>query len=345
MGGAAGGSLSLAGGAAWPRLAHQVQPGAKGEGPPPLIAPLSLLPCNVDCRCLLQCSLPATFSPLSWPLSQLLLCLVLAPLTPAQVLARDPVCGPRQPRAVGLHNGPPAPGESVPLASKPTLFLLVPRTPPGSHAERSAPGSPAAPHWRFVLGARVCEERSKPSALSTCSHPCDAVRWQGLAVGAVFPKAKVHRVDAEVGLLLRLEPGGAAGEGQGQAGEDQTRGLAPPQPEAAAFVHVSPLPFPCHLGVRLARCVMSRFGHTQQSQGVSFNQCAPAFLALGRLQVSNLSDEREEKMEKTFKRGMAVTARIIGFRPMDGIAVASCKVGTPSPGTEALQWGLQNAGE
>lgn len=63
-------------------------------------------------------------------------------------------------------------------------------------------------------------------------------------MGTVFPEAKVHRVDAEVGLLLRLETGGAT-EGQAHAGHgDGTAGLSSPPSEAAAFVHVRPSPPP-----------------------------------------------------------------------------------------------------
>jgi hypothetical protein len=41
--------------------------------------------------------------------------------------------------------------------------------------------------------------------------------------------------------------------------------------------------------------------------------------------VSNLSDGRLERPEKAFKPGQAVRARVIGFRLVDGLALASLK--------------------
>lgn len=43
-------------------------------------------------------------------------------------------------------------------------------------------------------------------------------------------------------------------------------------------------------------------------------------------QISNVSDEHTEKLEKKYKVGKKVQARVIGHRVMDALAIASLKV-------------------
>lgn len=49
--------------------------------------------------------------------------------------------------------------------------------------------------------------------------------------------------------------------------------------------------------------------------------CRPSFPS----QISQLSDSRVEKLEKAFKRGQKVRARVIGHRLMDGLASLTLK--------------------
>ncbi len=45
------------------------------------------------------------------------------------------------------------------------------------------------------------------------------------------------------------------------------------------------------------------------------------------LQISNVSDEHVAKLGKKYSVGKKVRARVVGFRVMDGLAIASLKVG------------------
>lgn len=52
-------------------------------------------------------------------------------------------------------------------------------------------------------------------------------------------------------------------------------------------------------------------------------RCPPSPTAV--TQISQLSDSRVEKLEKAFKRGQKVRARVIGHRLMDGLASLTLK--------------------
>ena len=47
--------------------------------------------------------------------------------------------------------------------------------------------------------------------------------------------------------------------------------------------------------------------------------------ASGFAHISDVADDRVEKLDKVLKRGQKVPARVIGSRPMDGLAVLSLK--------------------
>lgn len=47
---------------------------------------------------------------------------------------------------------------------------------------------------------------------------------------------------------------------------------------------------------------------------------------MSAVQISNVSDEHIEKLEKKFSEGRKVPARVTGFRMMDGLAIVSLKV-------------------
>lgn len=117
-------------------------------------------------------------------------------------------------------------------------------------------------------------------------------------IGAVIENAVVRRLDTAVGLLCEL------------------KGDAVPGASAAGYAHVRETS-------SLPRCPQppgQLSGGEIASNAVEIN--SPRFTSK---QISQLSDSRVEKLEKAFKRGQKVRARVIGHRLMDGLAALTLK--------------------
>lgn len=96
------------------------------------------------------------------------------------------------------------------------------------------------------------------------------------------------------------------------------------------------------LGAKLAGCTVAR---VDAAVGLLLALPGTGGAQAGYCHVSNASDARVERLEKAFKRGATVDARVVGHRAMDGLAALSLKasvfgaaffsVGDVSPGVLA----------
>ncbi|KAK9832620.1 hypothetical protein WJX81_004603 [Elliptochloris bilobata] len=138
-------------------------------------------------------------------------------------------------------------------------------------------------------------------------------------VGTVYKNAIVRRVDPALGLLLELPPQGL---GDSEADPDPE-----PDPDPAA-----PLPPPREKGdkrrggrKKAARAAKRAAAAAAAGGGVTGSGASSAPVAAGYAHISNVADTKIDKLDKAFKVGQVVRARVVGTRPMDALAVLSLR--------------------